>query len=1129
MEIDTTVRESAVQRSMNRNNYMLSARDIFRTLKELRQNKKLSNRRWVWELLQNAKDVRNRFERVSVVVEHTPTHLRFRHNGNPFSIDNLTCLIQQVSSKLSDSSDEEQTGRWGTGFISTHLLATIINVTGIVDCEGRGFRRFSLPLDRSGDTAEKLLESIRTTSLEVLRLEDDDEAFPPQPQYEERRQETDFDTEFSYELIALENQEAAIAGIADLVLTLPSALLNIPKQKIKSVQVKQLDGTTLTFDVELGPIQGNVTGYTVTSSVDTPGAVQTRRYFYAYETPELRLLAEVTDFTVAVPNLVPPRADQPVLYRDFPLIGSERFHFPFALNSSEFYPNERRDGIFLNATEDKETLRNRALLAAAQTAALDFTGWLLERGVGNRYVLSNTRVPEVPGDGLDAEARAWYEQLQTAWRRELLGLPLVETENEVGIAVPLQQVRIPRFRANAKPADNLTLWKLAAAFLGADAVPRQDLLQDWIAALGVTEEMHSWGSKPLFLDTTGLLGLVADKERLADMPMTIAEGGSEAASLAWLNELYAFLAAQGELEQLRHFAAVPNQEGTLCKLDTLFVERPDELIPAEVLDVLHSLDKKWRTDLVPREVVLPGYKHQDRGLREASTEILQVLKVRENPADTLDMAFLKRADAPSVLVAILRLTSSNAEDTALRSQLFRFAKDLLHFEADVTQVPSLKYFSFDKATQLLTLHVNQTISNTKTLSGLAAALHLESADDARDWLARYLSFAYSGNRALMEYGNIVPNQEEQLCPYKELYNAGTREQPLDDALVAILKACDAQQDWKPRLLAKNVSLELTRRFTFDELGNALTAFANTTLATDDYKQHMKPLLRLLEWCQASDRNKELARIYLGKFNERLSSHWFTLTMEGSGKGTQVMRLLHNPERIDHLVAIAESGTDLGKLSQLAQMTTSDAILNQVLRYASQLESDVASFRFLQSIGAEMEAAFKNALREEGITVDIKHGEGAAATVAQIDYKGIGSYDFAVRNPANDKAFYIELKSHAQDNPHPIRLAKSQAKRAAAGTEPFALCVVGRNRPAEEVDAAYVRDELIYVKDLHLQPDFTPVAGHIQQLEALETHNPAVWLDVTPLNESKVFVTHEFIQARRHPFTELVADIKVAIQ
>ena len=112
--------------------------------------------------------------------------------------------------------------------------------------------------------------------------------------------------------------------------------------------------------------------------------------------------------------------------------------------------------------------------------------------------------------------------------------------------------------------------------------------------------------------------------------------------------------------------------------------------------------------------------------------------------------------------------------------------------------------------------------------------------------------------------------------------------------------------------------------------------------------------------------------------------------------------------------------------------------------------------------------------------------------------------------------------------HADGAAAAQTKRAAAGTEPFALCVIGRDGNPAEVDTAYVREHLRYVTDL--QTSMVPVAAHIGQLEAMElNHSPDVWLDVTPLHGTKVFVTLAFIDARAKSFEHLIQDITTALR
>ena len=62
----------------------------------------MTPKRWVWELIQNAKDV-NIDGKIRVQIEADldgpDAHVTFGHNGAPFSAENIRFLIEQVSSK----------------------------------------------------------------------------------------------------------------------------------------------------------------------------------------------------------------------------------------------------------------------------------------------------------------------------------------------------------------------------------------------------------------------------------------------------------------------------------------------------------------------------------------------------------------------------------------------------------------------------------------------------------------------------------------------------------------------------------------------------------------------------------------------------------------------------------------------------------------------------------------------------------------------------------------------------------------------------------------------------------------------------------------------------------------------
>ncbi len=236
------------------NNYKLTADKILQLLSQIRGDRSASAKRWVWELLQNAKDVPNKFGKVSVEIELVSKDtLKFRHNGDTFTTMNITGLIQQVSSK--DSQNREgQTGKFGTGFICTHLLSDIIDVEGVVTYMGVN-RRFSIALDRSGYRSEDLLPRIESTLEELRHIET---AYSVVDNYEANRTEQSFDTVFTYHLTTEEKKKSAIEGLDDLINTLPITLVTQSK-KIKQVRViNRLKGTNVIYTCNSESLGDNV-------------------------------------------------------------------------------------------------------------------------------------------------------------------------------------------------------------------------------------------------------------------------------------------------------------------------------------------------------------------------------------------------------------------------------------------------------------------------------------------------------------------------------------------------------------------------------------------------------------------------------------------------------------------------------------------------------------------------------------------------------------------------------------------------------------------------------------------------------------------------------------------------------
>jgi len=102
--------------------------------------------------------------------------LRFSHNGRPFNLQDLTRIVIQTSMKerpnpeefkgetdeakrrlelyiLGDDLQIRTIGRFGTGFITVHLLSLHIDIEGTVDVsedpQTQRFKQFKIRLDRT--------------------------------------------------------------------------------------------------------------------------------------------------------------------------------------------------------------------------------------------------------------------------------------------------------------------------------------------------------------------------------------------------------------------------------------------------------------------------------------------------------------------------------------------------------------------------------------------------------------------------------------------------------------------------------------------------------------------------------------------------------------------------------------------------------------------------------------------------------------------------------------------------------------------------------------------------------------------------------------------------------------------
>lgn len=745
-------KDKSFQEIIDYNSYKFPADKIRQKLDEIRNNPNLSARRWVWELMQNAKDVHNKFERVSIEIElGTDRKLYFRHNGNPFKKENLISLIQQISSKDSTNANDE-TGKFGTGFICTHLLSDKIEIKGIVSYNDLN-RGFSLVLDRSGNSTEELITRISKSLKNIVRLDDiganDDKEFPLKYDYEKKRKESDFDTIFIYDLNTQERIKYAKEGLEDLIHTLPVTLVTMPV--IKQVRViNKLEKTDKTYSCISDRLDNQVSESVVNVGND-------KKIFLTYNNNnKITLTAEVYKEN----NLFYIKErdkQQPVIYRDFPLIGSEKFYFPFILNGYNFEPSEDRAGLYLNGNDNIKADTNRNIIESAIETVILFDKWLVEHHVHNLYLASQSRMPE-PNVIFDEFAEKWIKNLQIGWRNQLADLRLVETDSNINISI--DELKVPIFSSASKNSSNDKFYQLLNQGLLNSVLPKSSHLQGWIEV--VKYQTDTWNRKLVYNKTDFLTDLMECKTLLQLSEKT---GMANDKLLLWLNEVYKFLFEEKEVECFSKYAILPNKNGEFCLLDDIQTDQTKPIPEILITIYDHVTDGPQANDfLLNHEINASLWGSQMKNFD--SDEMVKDLNSKIKNAD----------DDTTKKYIVTKLISLYPKDA--KQDVIEYRKAIYDFTASHLQLEefsSIEGVSEELWKQTDIYWFNNSINEvekSKDIETFCKTYFIEDFDfqNALNWLDKYFRFYRNyTNGELLHKTSVFPNQLGDFCLLDDLH------------------------------------------------------------------------------------------------------------------------------------------------------------------------------------------------------------------------------------------------------------------------------------------------------------------------------------------------------------------------
>ena len=537
-----------------------TAQGVFKHLNEMKSSGR--HTRWVWELLQNARDVSTDADNHLIAeVKYSGKELVFLHNGRGFTVDEIAHLIFYGSTKIED---ERAIGQYGSGFLTTHLLSWEIDVSGQLEDD----HWFNFRLARKPESVKALQESMDHAW----------EAFKASIQ--ESRPESlpdPFTTQFVYSIREQEAEQAVEAGIETLKQCAPYVVISNPQFSRINID---FPGEKMCFEAKR-PESSSIQQITVTE--DTNGNSKDRQYLLAKGDMETSVTVplESKDGSLVCESV----ENIPRLFLGFPLVGTEAFSFPAVINSFKFTPTESRNGVYLGKNDNLENNTNQAVIEEACTLLTR----LLHHAalVGWYHVDRWVEIPKVQGnDWVDAE---W---LQNCVRKILMKL-IYETPivlNEAGKAIPMREAMLPVGKSNEQVE---TLWGLLEVWKEyPEKLPRR------VEAIGWCKTIKNWANV-LGEETTVFQAAINGSQLASQMVEKTknAQGWghltnlqellrADVSDVEWLNQLYGFLRDDDFDHVIRDLRFIPDQSGWFHALSGLCQDPGIDDVLKEVAELL---------------------------------------------------------------------------------------------------------------------------------------------------------------------------------------------------------------------------------------------------------------------------------------------------------------------------------------------------------------------------------------------------------------------------------------------------------------------------------------------------------------------------------------------------------------
>ncbi len=730
--------------------------NVDKRLRELDQPSENDCKRWIWELIQNAKDSIvednvKQFVDVKLIVKNEL--VVFKHNGSPFTAKALFGLLYKYSA--GDINNTESTGRFGTGFLTTHTLSKIVSIEGDLykDIGKKELCGFTATMFRDGIDADELLEGVRRMR-KSLSYTDEKNNW----------------TTYTYHLTTEQNKIALQLGLENFIANIAQTMLfckelNTVELDNNGAITKIIRKQSQELENEIGISEFEITGNNphTRKFLHKKLSKQSEDLTKRFKTDrEVRLMAAIE---IDNENNLVENETAPSHFCVLPLVGSEKHILPIYLNSPDFEPDSERQSLLLDGFVDWEehkelgtiiTVRgiNRLILKESIDLYDSLVSYICKNGYHKLYLLAKglKRTPDFEKNF----NKDWFEkEITLPYRDVLKQYEVVETDsvnkklfnddNTPNIIIPSGNREVRQ-----------KIYLLATELFPAN-LPLEKYASNWA--------FFAWNDCGLF-EKEDLCKFVSAKENASNLP-----------SYDWLNKFLTFI--KGEDETLfKKYALIPNINGDLISLENeTFAEGVN--LTDYMLDVLNGLGKDLTPALLNNNITaitLP-IKIDKKSIAE---------EINEQTENIINDKLLSVSEKIEKLLPLLNTiptieSTYKAEFIIKQKQLHSFTKTLFSdfqiIENANNDIPEKAFQTLHKwlITQLMVV-----VSDYKNINSLP-----ESIPDKIKWINSFIEFVSKEIKEgeLDEYA-IIPNQKGIFCFKKDL--------SLDDNIPEILKSEQAE-------------------------------------------------------------------------------------------------------------------------------------------------------------------------------------------------------------------------------------------------------------------------------------------------------------------------------------------------